>query len=386
MRSARFAFLPPHIGVFVSSLLLSAPLLAQQPVLRGSWLWVTTGEQGWDNNVLYVADSVATKDVIQRINTTLQITKVRARGSLTLLGNGAALFYGKAKLLNTISYNFSAAGTYKLGARTNALASASYGRQLVGEVTGTAANPLLRRALQRTLSTIGGVEYRLSPFMTGTVGATYSKVTFETPGLIPGTNIGGNVALKRRFRTRGSVALLADISQGNALGVPLQTQTLAAAWQPLFRSLRSVQFDFRGGMTRSVNASNPAVFSPTGSVTVSDTIGKGVLTVGATRSVSQGFGLGALLVTTAEAASYIFQARRGNIVTLSASNSSSKSTGGPIGTAVPLRARGLSATVRRVFRNGITIGGGTAYRSRDDVVRATGYSVQLQAGFALGSR
>ncbi len=386
MRTTRFAFRRAQVGVVVSCLLMSTPLLAQQPALRGSWLWVTTAEQGWDNNVLYVADSLATKDAIQRINTTFQITKVKARGSLTLLGNGAALFYAKAKLLNTVSYNFSAAGTYKLGARTNALASASYGRQLVGEVTGTAANPLLRRALQRTLSTIGGVEYRLSPFTSGTVGATYSKVAFDTPGLIPGTNISGSGVLKRRFRTSGSVALLADISQGNALGVPLQTQTLAAAWQPILRALRSVQFDFRGGMTRSVNASNPAVFSPTGSVSVSDTIGKGLLTVGATRGVAQGFGLGALLVTTAEAASYIFQARRGNLVTLSASNSSSKSTGGPIATAVPLRARGLGGTVRRVFRNGITIGGGTAYRFRDDLVRATGYSVQLQAGFALGSR
>jgi Putative beta-barrel porin 2 len=386
MRTGNLSFSPSQIGAVVFSLLLSAPLFAQAAAARGSWLWVTTGEQDWDNNVRYVADSLATKDVIRRINTSLQITKVKSRGTFTFQGTGAALFYEEVKALNTLSYNFAGSGTYKLGALTNAIASANYGSQLVGEVTGAVANPLLSRAVQHTLATAAGIDRRLTPFATMTVGASYTRVTFDTPGLIPGTNITGSAAIRRRFRTRGAIGLLADISQGDALGIALQTQSLAASWQPLFRSLHSLRAELRGGVTRSVSGPFPAVFSPTGSATVSDTVGKGLLSLAVNRSVSQGFGLGSLLVTTAEAASYIFQARRGNLVTLSASNSYSKATAGPNGTVIPLRARGVGGNVRRVFSKGITLGGGASYRFRDDIVRATGYMVQLQAGFTLRSR
>ena len=96
--------------------------------------------------------------------------------------------------------------------------------------------------------------------------------------------------------------------------------------------------------------------------------------------------MGALLVTTAEAASYSFQARRGNLVTLNAYNASSKAAADPSGRSLTLRARGIGGNVRRVFRMGLALGGGASYRLRDDAVRASGYTVQVQAGYALGSR
>ena len=386
MRSAPLTLARALVGTVVTSSLLSLPTFGQAPQPRGSWLWVTTAEQGWDSNVLYVADSAAARDFIRRINSTVQITKVRSRGSLTFVGTGAVLFYDTAKVLNTLSFNLQASGTYKLGARTNLLAATSFGRQLVGEVSGTVSNPLLSRALQTTLTFTGGLEHRLTPFVTGIIGTSYSRVRFDRIGFIQGNVVTGAGSLKKRFRSRGAVALLADVSQGAALGVALQTQTLAAAWQPQFQFVRSMLFDFRGGFTRSATGSAAAVYAPTGSVTLADTVGKGLLTIGATRSVAQGFGFGILLVTTAEAASYTFQARRGNFVTLSATNQESQATGSQLGPTGRLLSRGFSGNVRRVFRNGVTIGGGTSYRFRDDVVRATGYSVQLQAGFALGSR
>lgn len=377
---------PGSLAWILVAVPFSAVPACAQPAKRNSFLFVTTGEQGWDSNALYVADSVKTSDFIRRFNATVQATKVKARGSVSLLASGSALFYDKLRPLNTLSYNFVTSGTYKLGARTNAIASANYGNQLVGEVTGTAANPLLRRALQRTIGGLGSVDYRLSPFMTTSIGAGYSRVTFDTPGLIPGTSLTGAMSVRRRLRTRGSIGLLADVAHGVALGTALETQTLAADWQPLIRALGSVRFDLRGGVTRSVAGTFPARFSPTGSLSVSDTIGRGLLTVSAARAVSQGFGLGALLVTTAEGASYSFEAKRGNLVTLNAYNSQSTATGGLSGAALKLRAQGVGGTVRRVFKQGIAIGGGASYRSRRDFVRATGVLVQLQAGFALGSR
>ena len=365
---------------------LSAVPASAQSAKRNSFLLVATGEQGWDSNALYVADSVRTSDFIRRINATIQATKVTARGTVSLLAGGSALFYDKLRPLNTLTYNFATAGTYRLGARTNAIASANYGNQLVGEVRGSAANPLLRRALQRTIGGVVSADYRLSPFVTAAAGAAYSRVTFDSPGLIPGTNLNGVGSLKRRLRTRGSIGLLADVSHGIALGTPLETQTLAADWQPLVRALGSVRFAVRAGVTRSVADTFSAKFSPTGSLSVSDTIGRGLLAVVATRAVSQGYGLGALLVTTAEGASYTFEAKRGNLVTLDAFNSQSTATGGPTGAALKLRAQGVGGTVRRVFKQGIAIGGGASYRSRRDFVRATGVLIQLQAGFAFGAR
>lgn len=363
----------------VIAVLVAAPVQGQggAATVRSSWLWTTTGEYSWDSNVLYSPAETEQSDYVRRINTSLRAVRARARSTLDLTASGSAISYQSLRALNLFSWDVAAGGTRRISANTGAAASVFYRNLLAGDsrVTTTPSTLLLERTEQRSLGGAASIARRLTPFLTASASGGYSQASFSTPGLIAGNAINGLASLRRQLRRTGSLGATFSLEQGNAQGIPLRTQSLSADW---VSRIKSVNVALNGGITRLANGPT-ARFTGIGGVQLSDSIGFGSLSGGYTRSVSQAFGLGTLLETDGLAATYDFQARRGNFVSFSGFWGVSRaSTGGPA-----LKSLGSSLGVRRVLPSGFTVGGGGSYRQREDIARASGFSASIQLGYTF---
>jgi hypothetical protein len=360
-------------------LLVPVAVTAQSAPQRSSWFASASAEQGWDNNVRYESDSSRISDSNRRLSGVIQATRARARTVLGLSANGSIVRYSKLQALNVVSYDINATATRRLSANTSGSAGAFFRNVLSSEVVTTPTTLLFQRAIQKSVGGALGASRRFSPFNTGTIDLSYSNVKFDRPGLIPGSSLSGRAQFGHALRTRGAIGLVADISQGDAQGVRLATQSLSVTVAP---KIAKLSIAIAAGATRTVTDSASS-FLPSGSVQVGDSIGPGSLSVGYSRGASQAFGLGSLLVTDALSGSYDFQARRGNFVTVGGWWGRSKPSSGP---GISLKSRSVSVSFRRVLKMGITVGGSGAYRKREDLITASGLSGQIGLGFALRPR
>lgn len=347
--------------------------------LRSSWFASLGAGQGWDNNVRYEADSSRVSDQNRRLNATAQITRVRARTTLGLSASGSVVRYQTLKALDVVSYDVSLSATRRLSAQLGGSAGAFYRNVLSSEVVTTPTTLLFQRAIQKSVGGNVGLARKFSAFNSGLFDVGYSNVKFSSPGLVPGSSLTGRGQVAHQLRRRGTVGIVADFSQGNAQGIQLGTQSLSALVSP---KLGKISLTLIAGGTRTVTDSS-ATFLPSGSVQVGDSLGPGSYSVGYSRGASQAFGLGALLISDAVSASYDFQARRGNFVTLGGWWGNSRTSSGP---ARSLESRAVFASFRRVLKAGITVGGSGSYRQRKDLIQASGLSAQIGLGMALRPR
>jgi hypothetical protein len=346
---------------------------------RSSWFASLSGEQGWDNNVRYEADSSRISDQNRRLTATANITRVRARTTFALSSTGSVVRYQTLKALNVVSYDVNLGATRRLTAHTAGSAGAFYRNVLSSEVVTTPTTLLFQRALQKSVGGNAGLTRKFSAFNGAAFDVSYSSVKFDRPGLVPGSSWSGRGQFAHALRRRGTIGVVVDFSQGDAQGVQLGTQSLSALVLP---KLGKLSISVIAGATRTVTDSS-ATFLPSGSVQVGDSIGPGSLSAGYSRGSSQAFGLGALLISDAVSLAYDFQARRGNFVTLGGWWGNSRTSAGP---ARSLQSRAAFASFRRVLKAGITVGGSASYRHRKDLIQASGLSAQIGLGMALRPR
>jgi Putative beta-barrel porin 2 len=346
---------------------------------RSSWLASLTAEQGYDSNVrFFTAD---TADLVSRANGTVAVTRQGARGRLSVSLAGSTIYFADTRDLNANTYGVGLDGERRLSPRTTGRAGASYQTRLAADIGGlTSGQPLLRTAYQRSYGGTGALERRFTFNTTGRVDVGYSSVSFDNPSLLPGSALTGSARLSRQLARRGMLVVLSEVQEGRTQGVPLSVQSLGAGWEPRFGSIfgRLVL-----GATRAASG-GPAKILPTGAAQLGDSLGGGALVAGYARSVSQAFGLGVLLTTSVASASYDFQAKRGNFVTIGGAWSNSGPSGGGVGTE--FRTRTVSAGFRRVLSTGVTFGLGASYRDRKDLTEASGFGGQAQFGYTIGSR
>lgn len=375
----RVGLLAGLIGVCCASALHAQGGVAAGPA-RSLWLLTTTGEYGYESNIVYAAAPDAVSDFLARLNTSLRVVRARARTTLEMQASGSALFYQRSKPLNALAYDVSGTGTRRISAATAGSATVYYRNLLTnqGLVTGP-GSLLLRRAIQRSIGGSFTLGRRVSAFTNAGLSGSYTNVTFDTPGLIPGAAFTGLAAVRHQFRRAGTAGVLLAMEEGSAQGSPLRAQSASGEWGSV---VKKVRLQITAGVTRS--ATGPvARYLMTGAALVGDSIGPGSFSAGYSRSASQAFGIGQLLVTDGFTSSYDFQARRGNFVTVSGFIGESRLSTG-VGTA--LKSSGVSAGFRRVVQSGLTVGGGASYRQRRDIVQASGYGVSLGAGYTMPSR
>lgn len=376
---SRLGLLAGIIGVCGSSTLGAQGGVAAGPS-RSLWLLTTTGEYGYESNIVYAPAPDAVSDFLGRLNSSLRVVRARARSTLELQASGSAIFYQKSKPLNAFAYDVSGTATRRISAAMAGSATAYYRNLLTnqGLVTGP-GSLLLRRAIQRSVGGSFSLGRRLSAFTNAGVSGSYTNVAFDTPGLIPGAAFNGLAAVRHQFRRAGTAGVLLAMEEGSAQGSPLRAQSASGEWGSV---IKKVRLQFTAGLTRS--ATGPvARYLMTGAAQAGDSIGPGSLSAGFSRSASQAFGIGQLLVTDGFTTSYDFQARRGNFVTVSGFIGKSRLS---TGTQADLKSSGFSAGFRRVVQSGLTVGGGASYRQRRDIVQASGYGVSLGAGYTMPSR
>ena len=347
---------------------------------RSSWFAGVQAEQGYDNNVRYDVDSARISDYNRRLTGSLSASRVRARTTLGIAANGFVVRYQEQKVLNAVAFDISPTAIRRLSAHTTATAGAYVRRALSSEVTGLPTALLYSRTIQKSVGGSFGIAKRFSAFNTGSVDVGYGTIKFDRPGLVPGSSFTARGQFAHLLRKRGAIGVVADVTQGDAQGTQLATQTLAALVSPRIAKLR---ISIIAGATRVQTDSSSNVL-PSGSVQLSDSIGPGAYSVGYSRAASQAFGLGALLVSDAVTGSYDFQARKGNFVQLGGWWGVSRST--VAGPSTSLKSRAAFASFRRVLKAGITLSGSTAYRHRQDLIEASGFSAQFGLGFALRPR
>lgn len=346
---------------------------------RSSWFAGAQVEQGYDSNVRYDVDSARISDYNRRLTASVQASRVRARTTLGIAANGSIIRYQALKALNAVSYDINPTAIRRLSAHTTGSVGAYFRQVLSSEVVLTPSALLYSRAIQKSVGGNVGITKRFSAFNSGAIDAGYGRVTFDRPGLIPGSSLNARGQFAHLLRTRGAVGIVTDVTQGDAQGTKLATQSLSALVSPKIAKLK---LTIIAGATRTQTDSVSAIL-PSGSVQLSDSIGPGSYSVGYSRAASQAFGLGALLVSDAVTASYDFQARKGNLVTLGGWWGNSRTTAGP---SRSLQSRAAFASVRRVLKGGITLAGTTSYRQRKDLIEASGFSAQFGLGFALRPR
>jgi hypothetical protein len=363
----------------IASLLGPVIAHAQGGAQRSSWFGGLQAEQGYDSNVRYDVDSARISDYNRRLTASLQAARVRARTTLTISANGSIVRYQELKALDAVSYDISPGVTRRISANLAGSVGAYFRQVLSSEVVLTPTALLYSRAIQKSVGGNFGLAKRFSAFNNGSVDLGYGQVSFDRPGLIPGSSFTGRGQFTHQLRTRGTVGLVADISQGDAQGTKLATQSLSALVSPKIGKLKLTLI---GGATRTQTDSVSKIL-PSGSVQLGDSLGPGSYSIGYSRAASQAFGLGSLLVSDAVTASYDFQARKGNFVTLSGWWGNSSTTSGP---SRSLKSRSASAAFRRVVKYGITLTGATSYRQRKDLIEASGISAQFGLGYAFRPR
>jgi hypothetical protein len=367
------------LAVLAIPLTLEAQVSAAK---RSTWFATAAAEQGWDSNVSYASDSSARADFNQRITVSAQAAIVRARTTFGVSAGGAVIRYQTLKAFNANSYDINGTVARKLSANTSASAGAFFRNLLSSEVVNNSALTLLfNRASQKSVGGTVSASRRFSPFNTGTIDIGYTSVSFNLASLVPGSAFTGRTLFSHALRTRGLIGIAGDVTQGNAQGVRLGTQSLGAVIAP---KLKKFRISIAAGVTRAVTDSQAAIL-PNANVSVGDSIGPGSYSLGYSRGASQAYGLGSLLVTDAVSASYDFQALRGNFVTLGGYLGRSKPSAGssPI---ISLKSRSVFAGFRRVLKAGITVSGTGSYRQRQDIVQASGLSAQIGLGYSLRPR
>ena len=352
---------------------------AQGAARRSSWFGGLQAEQGYDSNVRFDVDSARISDYNRRLTANLQAARVRARTTLTVSANGSVVRYQALKVLNAVAYDINPNATRRISASLAGSVGAYVRRVLSSEIVTTPTALLYSRAVQKSIGGNVGLTKRFSAFNNGSLDLGYGQVSFDRPGLIPGSSFTGRGQVTHQLRTRGAVGFVADVSQGSAQGTQLATQSLSALVSPKVAKLRITLI---AGATRTQTDSVSKIL-PSGSVQLADSLGPGSYSVGYSRAASQAFGLGSLLISDAVTASYDFQARRGNFVTLSAWFGKSSTTSGP---SRSLKSRSASAAFRRVVKYGITLSGASSYRHRKDLIEASGFSAQLGLGYAFRPR
>jgi len=374
---------PLALGAVV--MVTSAPLLVAQrsmtqerarPEQRSTWLLVTTADAGWDSNVRFLEGE--DPDQIRRVNSEFTAVRVRPRSSIAVAARGSWLQYERVEDFNTVNYGGRVDVSRRLTAFTSGWVNAGYEKLLSAAVTGIGL-PLLAIANQTNAVAGAGVEQRLTALTTLVAEGGYSDTRFDDATLIPGHVLTGSLELQHRYNSRERYAFEARVEDGEAQNIPLRTQSIAAAWEP---RVGAGTLRLAGGVTRASTGAS-ANLVPTGVVQFSDSAGPGVLLAGVTRTVSQAFGIGQLLINDVGTVSYEYTTRRGTALLLAGNLGLSTPSDG-VGPS--FRSEAVTADMRRVLRSGVTFGLGASYRQRKDFVTASGYGGQVAFGYTLGSR
>lgn len=345
---------------------------------RSFWFLALTGEQGYDANVLFGTTRIP--DNVSRLNAALSVFRRLQTGTVGLTATGGALRYVTTDQLNNYYYGVSANAEKRVTAHLTTAIQAGYDTRLTTDLVGGGLNlPLLRLTTQHVITGSVRATEQFSARTEGVFFAGYLNARFDTPTILPGRTVSLQATATHRYSPYGAVVLDANAIQGTTQGLPVSVQTVLAGWQP---GIRALTFRILAGVTRAAST-GPSVFVPAAAVVLADTVGPGALSISTSYTSAPALGFGGVITNAAVGFSYDLQAARGNYVTISGVSALSKQN---FGTITNLRSEALTASLRRVFKSGITTTLSTNYRARKDFTLAKGLSAQAGFGYTFGSR
>ena len=345
---------------------------------RSFWFLALTGEQGWDANVFFGTPRIP--DNVSRLNAALSVFRRLQTGTVSVTATGGALRYVKTDQLNNYFYGFSANAEKRVTAHLTTSVQAGYDTRLTTDLAGGGLNlPLLRLTTQHVISGAVRATEQFTARTDGVLAVGYFNARFDSPTVLPGSTIGAQGTLSHRYSPYGAVVLDVNATQGTTQGIPVSVQTVMAGWQP---GIRSLSVRVLGGATRAAST-GPSVIRPAASAVIADTVGPGTLSLNASYQSTPALGIGGVFTSAAIGFAYDVQAKRGNFVTISGVSALSKQN---FGTTPTLRSEALTASLRRVFKTGLTMTLSTNYRARKDFTLAKGFGAQAGFGYTFGSR
>ena len=345
---------------------------------RSFWFLALTGEQGYDANVLFGTTRIP--DNVSRLNAALSVFRRLQTGTVSLTASGGALRYVKTDQLNNFYYGVSANAEKRVTSHFTTALQAGYDTRLTTDLAGGGLNlPLLRLATQHVITSSVRATEQFSARTEGVFSANYLDARFDTPTILPGRTFALQSTVTHRYSPYGSVVFDANATQGTTQGLPVSVQTAMTGWQP---GIRALTFRVLAGVTHAAS-NGPSVIRPAASVVLADTVGPGMLSLGTSYTSVPALGLGGVITNAAVGFSYDLQASRGNFVTITGVSALSKQN---FRTIPNLRSEALSASLRRVFKTGLTMTLITNYRARKDFTLAKGLSAQAGFGYTFGSR
>ncbi len=345
---------------------------------RSYWFLALTGDQGYDANVYFASTRIP--DNISRLNAALSIFRRLQTGTMGLTATGGALRYIKADQLNNYFYGVSANLEKRVTTHFGTAVQAGYDTRLTTDLAGGGLNlPLLRLTTQHVITASVRATQQFTARTTGVVSANYVDARFDSPTILPGRTIAFQGTATHRYSPLGSLVFDANATEGKIQGFPVSVQTVQVGWQP---GIRALTFRVLAGASH-VATNGSSIFAPAASVVLTDTVGPGTLSINTSYTSTPALGLGGVITNAAVGFSYDLQAARGNFVTISGVSALSKQN---FSVSPNLRSEALSTSLRRVFKNGITMTLSTNYRARKDFILAKGLSAQAGFGYTFGSR
>jgi hypothetical protein len=340
------------------------------------WTFSLEGDHGRDSNLRFQTPDDS-GDVVTHLSGRLVGALQGQRGRFALSVGGGATEFRQMTRFNTF--------TYELGLEAKRELTLRWTAHLFGQarsvlsslaVPSEVSQPLLPLSLSRSQTAGAGTAYRFSTRTTGTVEASYTRVTFDSPLLIGGWTTGGNASLDHLYSPGQSVGAVYGFEENSTFGVRVGVHTLFGRWQPTAGFL-GARF-LAGAMRIDPLDGIPARVKPAGSAALFSRLAAGVLALQYRRSAEQAFGLGRMLLSDHVSMAYDREGFLGNTIHLAIDRSWSRN---PSDESVAFVNTSGTLQLRRTLLGGFFVGGDVSVRRRDENVIVRGNTMRVLFGF-----
>jgi hypothetical protein len=356
--------------------------VAQTPITSPrEWTINLSAYQSHESNLRFqVPDDSG--DVVTGFTGKLTEDFVSERGRIGISVGGSSTLFQRETGFNTFTYNVGLEAKRDLTQRWKGYLSGQAQTILSSQAQApTVAQPLLPLSLSRNQSAGAGTSYRFSPRTTGEVDGSYTRVTFDSPLLIPGWTAGGKTSIDHLYSPTSSVGLLYGFEENSTFRVRVGVHTLFTVWRsglgPIGTRL------FAGAMRLDPIDGLPARVKPAGSADLFASVAGGVLDLTYGRSAAQAFGLGRMLVSDRVSVSYDRTSFLGNSIHMGVDRSWSRN---PNDQSVAFVSTAGNLEVNRTVVSGFYLGVDASIRIRDQGAIVRDNSAKMVIGFARASR
>lgn len=345
------------------------------------WAINASAEQSHESNLRFQTPDDS-GDVVTHFTGKLTGALLSERGRIGISIGGGSTLFRQMTNFNTFTYDVGLEAKRDLTQRWKGFVVGQARTILSSQAQAlNVAQPLLPLSLSREQTAGAGTSYRFSTRTSGTVEGGYTRITFDSPGLIGGWATGAKASTEHLYSPTSSVGLLYGFDENSTFGVRVGVHTLLTQWTTSLGPLGTRLF--AGAMRIDPLDGLPARVQPAGSAELFSKLAGGVLDLRYGRAVAQAFGLGRMLLSDRVSISYDQASFLGSSIHMAVDRSWSRN---PTDQSVAFVASSGNLQVHRTLVSGFYLGGDVSMRRRDEVAIVRDNSVKMVFGFARTGR